>query len=670
MATRLIALLLLAASLLPIAQLIPKGEADPEYAARMLDWGLGFALCGVVGLLVWFVTRRRGATPVVSTVVPARSVSHDRAFLVVVAGGAFVLYAGIALNVFSGRPLLIDEVVQVLQAQDLARGELTHAVPEPREFFSLLNVIDTGPRGFGQYPVGGPMHLLPGVVLGASWFVGPVLGTLCVLLFWLLVGRTDPLASVRWRRSTTVLFALTPFAALMFGSHMNHVATLLWTLVALIALGEATRDEARDGASPWWGAVIGFAFGMAAMIRPLDAAAFAVPAGAWLVWRAGSTARTNPNGHRAGARRTVVAAAIGLAVPLGALLWSNAATTGHPLRFGYDLLWGASHGLGFHVSPWGAVHTPARGVELISLALTRLSTYLFETPFPGLLVPAAGLWLTRNLRALDRYLLAASACLLMGYWAYWHDGFYLGPRFLFPLVPVAVLWTARAFPLLRDRMGAGTAAWRGVRTALGAGIAYAVVTVLIVRVPSYANSRQSMRVAVEEEAEAAGARRALVLVQESWGAQLLVRLWARGVSRTDAERLYSHIDACVLETRLGALEREDARGEAALARLRPLLADSARLVASDRSPDGTLRTYPGLQYTPLCEARLAEDRLGYLLYAPWRLARDGNVYARWLPGREAEISAAYPGRAVYRVGRAGTAPDAPLRWERLIPSVR
>lgn len=669
MATRLIALFLLAASLLPVANLLPGGERDPEYVARLADWALGLALCGAVGVLVWFVTRRRGAAPVVSTVVPARSVSQDRRFLVAIAGSAFVLYAGIALGVFSGKPLLIDEVVQVLQAQDLARGALTHAVPEPREFFSILNVVDSGPRGFGQYPVGGPLHLVPGVALGASWIVGPIVGTLCVLLFWVLVGRTDPLASVRWRRSTTLLFAVTPFAAMMFGSHMNHTPTLLWTLVAVVALGEATRDDA----SAWWGGLLGLGFGLAAMIRPLDAAAFALPAAAWLAWRLLGTKQNGqrvPGEQRARVWRTFAAAAVGVALPLLALLWSNAATTGHPLRFGYDLFWGATHALGFHESPWGAVHTPSRGVELLSLSLTRLSTHLFETPFPSLLVPAAGLWLTRGLRGLDRYLLAASGLLLLGYWAYWHDGFYLGPRFLFPLAPVAVLWTARAFPLLRDRIGAGTAAWRGVRSALFTGVAYAVVTVLVVRVPLYANGRQSMRVDAQAAAAAVGATQALVLVQESWGAQLIVRLWARDISRPDAERLYSHLDACVLETRLGALERENLRGDAALARLRPLLADSARLVAHDRSPDGTLRMYPGLQYTPLCEARLADDRAGYLLYAPWRLAQDSNVYARWLPGREAEIAATYPGRAVYRVGRAGPAADAPLRWTRLEPSVQ
>ena len=652
MVTRLIAMVLLAISMLPIAAWIPGGEDDPAYWARLQDWMLGFTLCAGVGALVWFSTRRRDRTAMVGTATPSYQFAGEWRFVVATVSASFLLYVAIGVWIFSGKPLLIDEIVQVLHSYDLAALRLTHEFQGPREFFSIMNEVDLGDRVYGQYPVGGAAMLVPGVLLGATWLIGPLAGALCVGLFWVFTGHTDPLASVRWRRYATILFAVAPFGAFLFGSHMNHVTTLLWLMGAMVSLGYATRA----GGSRRWGLLTGLGLGAAATIRPLDGVAFAIPAAAWLAWRA----------RKGGAPlATLLLSGVGVAIPIGLLLWANSATTGHPLLFAYDELWGPGHALGFYSSPWGAVHTPQRGAELVSLYFTRLNTYLWETPFPALLLPATGLWLARTLLPMQRYLIVVSALVVVGYWAYWHDGFYLGPRFLLPLLPWLVLWTARAVPLLRDRIGSGTAAWRGVRAALTAGAVYAAVTVVVVRAPTYHNGMRSMRIDPTAESALAGVRNALVLVQESWGAQLMVRMWGIGITRSDSEVFYRHVDACMLETTLREVERDGVRGGDALARLRPLLADSARLVPSWVSADFTERMLPGFQYTSTCIARITEDNAGYLLYAPWRLARDNNVYARWLPGREAEIAALHPGRAVYRVGRQGTAFDAPLRWDRV-----
>lgn len=647
MVTRLLAVALILGSLLPLAQWIPGGEMDPRFAERLGDWALGFALCAAIGLLTWFVSRHRNIPPVHRpSAVDART---ERLVAVAICAVALVLYVVIALGVFSGRPLLIDEVVQLLQAQDLAQFRLTHPIEGAKAFFSIMHEVDFGDRAYGQYPIGGPAMLTLGVWIGAPWLVGPLVGAVCAWLFWLLLQALEPSASAGWRLVTTALFAVAPFGAFMFGSHMNHASLLLWVLAAAVALQRAVQP----GASGGWGFAAGFALGAAATIRPLDAAAFALPAAAWLLWRA-----------RGGgpALKLLLLSGVGVALPMFFLFWVNLETTGHPLKFGYDLLWGAGHGLGFHSTPWGPVHTAARGVELIGLYLARLNTYLFELPFPSLLLPAAGLWLWRvRLGALDRYLLSSALLVAVGYWAYWHDGFYLGPRFVFAWLPLLVLWTARGVRALDARLASRPAARRGVRAALLAGTAYAIVTTALVRVPTYRNGLVSMRID-PRAAESAQVRNALVLVQESWGAQLLVRLWAAGISRPEAEILYRSVDACVLEETLGRLEEQSIRERAALAVLRPLMADSARLVPSDLSPDFTQRRLPGLPYTAGCLARLEADRAGYLLYAPWRLLRDGNVYARWLPGREKEIAAAFPGRPVYRLHRAGAAVNAGLQW--------
>ncbi len=655
MATRLIALLVLGLSLLPVAGFLPGGESDPEYWSRLLDWANGLALCGGLGgLAAYVVHTRRPATAEQSSATVQKG-SAGRVFTWSVAGLAFAVYVLIAHTVFSGNPLLVDEIVQVLQARWYASGELSVPTPPMSEFFSILHLVDLGARTYSQFPAGGPAMLALGTLMGAEWIVGPLVGALSVLLFAQLIALLEPNASRAWHRGATVLFAVTPFGAFMFGSHMNHATTLLWLLLAAVALGLAT---ARDDAHPVWGLVAGLALGTAASIRPMDGAAFALPAAAWLLWRA-----------RLGNRpfATLLLSGVGIALPLAALMWVNVRTTGRPLLFGYDLLWGAGHGIGFHRSPWGPIHTPLRGLELVSLYFTRLSVYLFETPFPALVPAAAALWMRPVLRPLDRYLFASALLVVVGYWAYWHDGFYLGPRFMLPLLPVLVLWSARLPLAFAERFARGSLPRVFLGVTLTGGALYAAVSIAIVRVPQYRNGMTSMRVHIARESAAAGVHDALVLVKESWGSQLIVRLWARGVSRSDTEILYRTVDACRIETVLRSLEAEDIRGAAALGRLMPLQSDSALLVNSTRSPDYTERMLPGLTYSAVCEESIRRDQQGFFQLAPLRLATDGNIYARWLPGREVEIAAQYPGRAVFVLERESSALGAAFVWRRLRP---
>jgi hypothetical protein len=202
---------------------------------------------------------------------------------------------------------------------------------------------------------------------------------------------------------------------------------------------------------------------------------------------------------------------------------------------------------------------------------------------------------------------------------------------------------------------------------LVAGAVLAGVSVGAVRAPQYRNGMTSMRVDIESASRDAGVQDAVVLVKESWGARLMVRMWALGVSRSDAEVLYRTADACKLELRISALERDRIRGTAARDQLSPLRADSSALVKSTRSPDFTERMLPGYPYAPACEAGIAADREGFSHLAPYRLARDGNVYLRWMPGREGEAASAYADRAVWVLGRASSAADAPLTWSRWTP---
>jgi hypothetical protein len=632
----------------PLASWIPGGHDAPWYGLVTSEWLNGGTIVIGTSAILTLVSRRLGlwredAFAGLVTRAHARPVLAG----IVIAVAATALYSLVAYRVFSARPLHIDELAQLFQAQVFSDGLLSRPTPSHPEFFSAMHIVEIGGRTFSQFPPGGPLVLAIGALVGAPWLVGPVCGGITVGLFWFLCRTIEPRRGVSL--GATLLFAFAPFAVFMSGSHMNHVSALLWATVAALAL---SRVVSSSQARPVAAFTAGLALGLLGATRPVDGFAFAVPAAVWLLVRA---ARTPSR------LRDLVASGIGVGIPLGGLLLFNAATTGSAFTFGYELLWGESHALGFHTAPWGIAHTPARGVELLNLYLLRLQTYLFETPLPSLLPCLAALALGRKLSSFDRYLLVSSALLLLLYFAYWHDGFYLGPRFVYLLLPVLALWTARLPSIVRARFGSGSMPHRGVIAVYAVAGLMAAAVSIPVRVTQYSRGLQSMRYDYAAPARDANVQESVILVRESWGAQLLARLWALGIPRSDAEAFYRTIDSCVLEESLTELERARADSSASIASLLRLMGDSSRLVPSELSPDRTERVLPGRPYSVLCRRRIDEDRAGFTLFAPLLIARTGsNVYARDLHARDTLLIHTNPGKPFYLLRSQSSDPGAPL----------
>jgi len=645
---RLCAAVMLVFGFLPIANWIRGGHQADWYPATSSEWLSGSLISIGMAVVAFILTRRLGFWPA-SPFQRLTSAAHRHPLrtTVVVCSVSFVLYAIVARVVFSARPLLIDEIVQLMQARIFASGRLSLPAPAFPEFFSALHVVDHDGRSFSQFPPGGPFMLVPGVLLGVPWLMGPVFGAFSAGMFWSIVRVVERRPNVAV--GAACLFALAPFTVFMAGSHMNHVPTLFWLLVGMWSLFHVSRS---DRPVPWMALLCGLSFGTAATIRPTDAMAFALPAAVWLLWRA--------RGVRAG-WRDVLASGAGVALPLVLLLAYNAYTTGDPLLFGYELLWGKSHALGFHRAPWGAAHTPARGLELVNLYFMRLQTYLFETPLPSLVPALVALLLTPAVRGFDRYLLWSSALLVVAYFAYWHDGFFLGPRFFYPLLPALVLWTARLPGLVRERFPGVQSGDRFVILTYLASLIVGLALSVPVRARQYAGGLTSMRHDYLAPARASGVEHALILVRESWGAQLIARLWALGVPRSETETLYRGTDTCILESAVSRLEQSGVRDSAAVRILAPLLADSGRVVKSEVSPDKTERVLPGQRYEPVCAQRIQEDRTGYTFLAPiLAAARGTNIYARDLHGRDTLLIAMLRGRPIYVLRPASSAIGAPL----------
>lgn len=138
---------------------------------------------------------------------------------------ALALYLEIAHAVFDQRPLFIDEITQVPQAQIFVGGALSRASGAHPEFFSSMLMADAGGRHFSQFPPGGPAMLVPGVMVGAPWIVGPIYGAIAVMAFAIFARIAEKGAGVAL--GATLLMAFAPFALFMSGSQMNHIPTLM-----------------------------------------------------------------------------------------------------------------------------------------------------------------------------------------------------------------------------------------------------------------------------------------------------------------------------------------------------------------------------------------------------------------------------------------------------------
>lgn len=625
-------------ALLPLANWIAGGHAAPFYGPLLDEWWSGTFITLGLGVVLALASRRAPALWRDGwwRERSARLALLDPGRLAVVAGIAAILYAVIARTVLSARPLLIDEIIQVWQGRVYAGGHLSVPSTGHPELFGAMHLVDHAGKVFGQFPAGGPAMLALGSLVGAEWLVGPVFAAIAVW-GWGSVLRSieEPPPSAT---NALLLFAFAPFAVFMSASHMNHVTALAWIVIGMAGLAKVISSPRPR---PALALAFGVAFGIVGSIRPADALAFGAPAGLWMFVRAVKD------------RDRIlecILTAVGMAVPLGATLWVNAQTTGDPLQFGYTLLWGAGHEIGFHAAPWGSPHSPLRGLELINLYLLHLQSFFLETSIPALLPALLVLAFGRRFTPFDRYLAVSGAFLLGLYWAYWHNGFYLGPRFVYPLLPILALWTGRMGSTLAERWGRGGLPERiWVFTALMAAI-LALGLNIPLRVKQYRNAFLSLRWPAEVAAQEAGVKGALVFVRESWGAQTLARMWGVGMSRSEADFVYQHADMCRMEETLTALERDGQRGSTAASALLALTADSLLVVDSILSTDHTEKVLPGARYTSRCIARLRDDFRGFTIYPPVMLEdRWGNVYARDLHARDTIALARFPDRPIFLV---------------------
>ena len=625
------ALILAAFGLVPLVSAISPGTADLWFQGMRAWWVLGGGTLALVALACarWIPTT-------VDTAVECAGAAVMRIPPRQFAWGAALLALAAALTLtflcFAAQPHNADEVAQLWHARILLAGRLfLPADPNP-EFFGMDNVIDRG-RWYSQFPIGGPAFYAIGMAVRAAWLVNP-------LLLALTIPNLHAFARRAWdertARAAVLVLIAAPWPLFMSASYMNHVPVLWLVSVALAQL--ALWHDAATRAAAWRSAaLIGLAMGAAAAIRPLDAAIVAAVIGAMQLTRLrGSRVRTSS---------LAIQVAAGM-LPVSLLLLANWRTTGAPLRFGYDVLYGSAHGLGFHTDPYGTSHTPMRAIAFASKYLLELDVALLESPLPAVAVVVVGLLAMRRTSRWDRLLLALLAVQLATFAMYWHEGEFRGPRFLYTALPSIVLLIARAPFVVAARAPATVR--RAALLVLPLGIlagwlAWPLDASPLGRVRMYLEASPMARLQPAKIEREAGLRNALVFVAESWEAQAIRRLWALHIGRGDALRLLASSHPCALRAAIVTEELPGARLDGRLQRM------AATVSAYDPTSDPS----------PACLSDLLSDGEGVATYAPFfprnTIDADGRVggnvvYVLDLGAHNEVLRGRFGDRTWYRLG--------------------
>ncbi len=354
-----------------------------------------------------------------------------RRFLLIVTATLFLTANLISYFVFEHLPHIQDSISQLFQARIFATGRIHLPSPPFPDFFDYTHIINNG-NWYSQYPWLHSFIILIFLLLGIPWITNPVLGALTVPAVYLL-GRE--IYDEKTARLGAILTCLSPFVFNMSAEYMNHASALLFATLFLLFYFRTIKNK-----KPLRNALLaGICLGLVANIRPYTALAIATPFALYSIY----LLLRQPRRHLAPFAILLISTALITSL----VLVYNWLANGHPLLFGYVVKWGPGHEVGFGHSGWGPPHTPQAGFLNLGNNLNLINKFLFELPFPGLLLILIPFALPTRDRH-DWLLLLCFLSLLIAYFFYWFHNVCFGPRFLYESSACLLLLTARGIILL------------------------------------------------------------------------------------------------------------------------------------------------------------------------------------------------------------------------------
>lgn len=357
-----------------------------------------------------------------------------------------VLTAVLSYFVYQAHPHVPDESQYIFQANYMAAGQLTVKPPLVPEAFSMYMTPTEEPRWFGIFPPGWPAMLAVGRILGAIWMVNPLLAGVCLLMAYLLLQH---LYSRRIARIGGLLMCCSPWFIFMGMSFMSHMATMLFSVAAMLLLMRGARNKKF---LPVLAA--GLAVGIVGLIRPLDAAIVGSLLAIWSLFNT-NTWKTRLTATAFLAAGTVVTSSFGL-------LYNQAVTGSAGLSpsdaYYNKYFWPNVMSLGFGPERgmhWGLDafpgHSPLEALVNAALNVFLVNTELFGWGIGSLLLITL-LAVSGSISKRDIWAVLAIGFVVGAYSLFWyHGGPDFGARYWFlaiiPLVALTVKgieWISRA----------------------------------------------------------------------------------------------------------------------------------------------------------------------------------------------------------------------------------
>lgn len=368
----------------------------------------------------------------------------DRFSLVV---AAWVVIVAALLNVFSYQqlPHVPDELAYLIHSRFFAEGILTTALPPVPEAFEMYLMYVRPEVWYPSPPPGWPIILSVGTLVGLPWLVNPVLAGISILLAYLLL---QEMYSRRTARISILLLAASPWYMFLGMSFMVHMASL--TLMLLAAMTVVWSRRTGNIWLPWVG---GFALGMMALIRPMEAATIALILGLWSIGIGGQRLRLP----------AIFGLVAGAIIVGSTVLVYNNALTGEPTVFpimaytdevfgpnANAMGFGPDRGIGWDLDP-NPGHTPVDALVNSELNASAINVELLGWSIGSLLLVAVALFSGRMRRS-DYLMLAVMVAIYIPHFFYYFSGGPdFGARYWFLMIVPLIALTVRGIQVLEDK---------------------------------------------------------------------------------------------------------------------------------------------------------------------------------------------------------------------------